>query len=315
MPTATISIIGVGSVGAATAYTLMLRGLARRILLVDAQPDKARGEAFDLEHCTALVPAVEVRAAPLEDIAGSDIVIVTAGAKQQPGQTRLELAAVNVALFRNLLPQIVQHAPAAWLLIVSNPVDVLTYAALRLTGLPERQVCGSGTVLDTGRLRNLIARRLGVSPGNVHAYIVGEHGDSEIALWSSADVGGAPLESLIIDGHSVRDVETQSALLEETRRAAGKIIAAKGATNWAIAVATARIIEAYLRDENAILTVSRLLRDFPGVGNVCLSVPSLLSRAGVGPALPLHLSPAEQAGLHESAATVRAAIDRFGLGK
>jgi L-lactate dehydrogenase len=314
MPTGTISIVGVGSVGASIAYTLMLRGLARRILLVDAQPEKARGEALDLEHCTALVPAVEVRAVPLEEIAGSDIVIVTAGAKQKPGQTRLELAGVNVGLFRALLPRIVERAPDAWLLIVSNPVDVLTYAALRCTGLPERQVCGSGTVLDTGRLRNLIARRLAVSPSNVHAYIVGEHGDSEIALWSSADVGGAPLASLVIDGRDIHDAATQSALLEETRRAAGKIIAAKGATNWAIALATARIVEAYLRDENAILTVSRLLGGFPGVGDVCLAVPSLLSRAGVGPALPLQLSAGEQAGLDQSAKAVRAVIETFGLG-
>ena len=314
MPTGTISIVGVGSVGASIAYTLMLRGLARRILLVDAQPEKARGEALDLEHCTALVPAVEVRAVPLEEIGGSDIVIVTAGAKQKPGQTRLELAGINVGLFRALLPRIVERAPDAWLLIVSNPVDVLTYAALRCTGLPERQVCGSGTVLDTGRLRNLIARRLAVSPSNVHAYIVGEHGDSEIALWSSADVGGAPLASLVIDGRDIHDAATQSALLEETRRAAGKIIAAKGATNWAIALATARIVEAYLRDENAILTVSRLLGGFPGVGDVCLAVPSLLSRAGVGPALPLQLSAGEQAGLDQSAKAVRAVIETFGLG-
>jgi L-lactate dehydrogenase len=313
MPAGTIAIIGVGSVGASIAYTLMQRGLARRLLLVDRNADKARGEALDLEHCTPLVAPVDVRAVPLEEIAGSEVVIVTAGAKQEPGQTRLDLAETNVALFRTLLPEIVRRTPEAWLLIVSNPVDVLTYAALRLTGLPPRQVVGSGTVLDTARLRSLIARRVHLSPANIHAYVVGEHGDSEIAIWSSADAGAVPLSALRFGESAVLDGAAEADLLEQTRRAAGEVIAAKGATNWAISVATARILEAYVRDESAILTVSRLLDDYHGIRDVCLSVPSVISRGGVGAALPVPLSAAEAAGLRQSADAVRAVIGRLGL--
>jgi L-lactate dehydrogenase len=313
MKTGTISIVGVGSVGAAIAYASMIRGLVRRLVLVDKDSTKARGEALDLGHCSPFVPAVEVEAGPLEAIAGSDVVVVTAGAKQKPGQSRLELAAENVNLFRTLIPQIAAYAPDARLLIVSNPVDVLTYAALRFSGLPPRQVVGSGTVLDTARFRHLIARRIKVSPGNVHAHIVGEHGDSEIGLFSSAMVGGVPLLEFKVDGHHSLTEAERAEIFDATRRAAGEIIAAKGATNWAIGLTTARILEAYLRDENAVLTVSRLLENYAGSGDVCMSVPSIVARDGVGPALSVALSEAEAAGLRRSAAAIRDVITRVGL--
>lgn len=196
MPLGTVGVVGAGSVGASIAFTILQRGLARRVLLNDADMDRARGEALDLEHCTALVPAVEIQATDLPGLQGADVIIITAGAKQHPGQTRLELAEINVGIFRKLIPELQRHAPHAWTIIVSNPVDVLTYAALRISGVPATRIVGSGTVLDTARLRNLVARRIRISPANVHAYILGEHGDSEIASWSTADVGGLPLDSV-----------------------------------------------------------------------------------------------------------------------
>ncbi|MFQ5807605.1 MAG: L-lactate dehydrogenase [Phycisphaerae bacterium] len=313
MKTGTISIVGVGSVGAAIAYATMIRGLGRRIVLVDKNHTKARGEALDLGHCSPFVPVVEVEAAPLDAIVGSDVVVVTAGAKQKPGQSRRDLVETNVNLFRELIPQIIEKAPDAWLLIVSNPVDALTYAALRFSRLPPTQVAGTGTVLDTARFRHLIGRRINVSPSSVHAYVVGEHGDSEIGLFSGAMVGGVPLPEFEVDGQQRLTDSDRADILEATRKAAGEIIAAKGATNWAIGLTTARILEAYLRDENAVLTVSRLLENYVGRGDVCMSVPSIVSRQGVGPALSVAMSEAEATGLQKSAETIRGVIERAGL--
>lgn len=313
MKSGTISIVGVGSVGAAIAYAAMIRGVARRIVLVDKKSAKARGEALDLGHCSPFVPAVEVVAAPLDAITGSDVVVVTAGAKQRPGQSRLDLAEANVELFRELVPRIVKKAPDAWLLIISNPVDALTYAALRFSGLPSQQIVGSGTVLDTARFRHLISSRIGVSPGNVHAYIVGEHGDSEVGLFSSASVGGVPLEEFKVNGNYQLTDTDRAEILEATRRAAGEIIAAKGATSWAIGLTTVRILEAYLRNENAVLTVSRLLENYEGIGDVCMSVPSVVSAQGVSEPLPVRPSKAEAVGLRRSAETIRGVIERMGL--
>lgn len=308
-----ISIIGAGAVGATIAYAAMIRGLALKILLVDKNAEKAAGEALDLVHARPFVPAVEIESGPLEAIAGSDMVVVTAGAKQQPGQSRLDLAEANVAMFRSLIPEILRHAPEAWLLIVSNPVDVLTYAALKLSDLPARRVVGSGTVLDTARFRHLIAARIGVAPNNVHAHMVGEHGDSSVPLWSSARVGGVPLGEFKAPGYHALNVHDRSAILDNVRSAAGQIIAAKGATNWAVGLAVARVLEAYLRNEHAVMSVSRLVEQYEGVQDVCLSMPCVVSGKGASRPLIVPLSEAEQAGLRASAETVRAVMHKLGL--
>ena len=296
-----ITIIGAGSVGATIAYAIMLRGLADEIVLVDKQDEKARAEALDLRHGLLFAPATSVRAGKISDAAGSAIVIITAGAKQKPGQSRLDLAAANKRMLAELVPALVAAAPQAILLMVTNPVDVLTHIALEVSGLPERQVFGTGTVLDSSRFRYLIAEHLKIAVNNVHAYIVGEHGDSEVPLWSSATVGNVSLDALTIPGHPALVREDRARIFEDVRTAAHQIIAAKGATNWAIGLASARVVEAIVRDENAILPVSRLLEDYHGIGDVCLSVLSVVSRAGVGPALPLTLSEEELRLLRRSA--------------
>jgi len=230
-----VAIIGTGSVGATIAYALLMRGLARELVLIDRVTDKARAEAMDLNHGAMFVRPVDVRDGTLADCAGARVVVITAGAKQQPGQSRLELAGANAALFRELIPAVLRAAPDALLLIVSNPVDVLTDLALRLSGLPAGRVIGSGTVLDTSRFRFLIGRYFNVSVSNVHAYIIGEHGDSEVALWSSAQIGNVRLTDLALPDRPPLNDESKRAIVEGVRGAAGAVIRAKGATNWAIA--------------------------------------------------------------------------------
>lgn len=306
-----IAIIGAGSVGTAIAYAALLRGTSSEIALIDV--DRARAEAHveDLNHGALFTPAARISAGGIEDCAAARVVVVTAGAKQKPGQTRLDLAAANAAMFRAMIPAIVRAAPDALLLIVSNPVDVLTYLALKLSGLPEGRVFGSGTVLDSSRLRFLIAQRMRVAVGNVHAYIVGEHGDSEVPLWSTAQVGQVAIGDFHVAGHPALTARDQTEIFESVRTAAARIIAAKGATQWAIGLATTRILEAVLRDEQAVLPVSRLLTDYQGVSDVCLAAPSIVGARGVGAPLMLPLSDAERAGLRRSADVVRGVIDRI----
>jgi L-lactate dehydrogenase len=240
-------------------------------------------------------------------------VVVTAGAKQQPGQTRLQLAEANVAIFRDMIPRIVTAAPHALLLIVSNPVDVLTYVAWRLSGQPAERVFGSGTVLDTSRFRSLIAAELNVAVANVHAYVIGEHGDSEVPLWSCAQIANIPLDGFQTPGRPPLSASERKKIFHGVRDAAAHVIAAKGATNWAVGLAVARILEAIQRDENAVLTVSRLVKDFHGCGDVCLAIPSLVGIEGVGHALPFDLSPDELEALRSSAAILRGATRELGF--
>jgi L-lactate dehydrogenase len=305
--------VGAGAVGSTIAYAAMLKGLAHKILLTDLNASKAVAEAKDLMHGSMFVPAVEVKAGPLEDCGEAGIVVITAGAKQRPGQTRLQLAGANVAIFREMIPRIVAAAPHALLLIVSNPVDVLTYAAWKLSGLPSSRVFGSGTVLDTSRFRALLAAELGVSVANVHAYVIGEHGDSEVPLWSCAQIANIPLDAFRTPGRAPLSASEREKIFHGVRDAAAEVIAAKGATNWAVGLAVARILEAIQRDEHAVLTVSRLLENFHGFDDVSLAMPSLVGIHGVGSALPVHLSPDELDALRRSAAILRGATRELGF--
>lgn len=309
----TIVIVGAGSVGATIAYAVMLRGLAPQIILTDINKAKCDAEAKDLNHGRRFVRAVRVRSGAIADCRDAAVVIITAGAKQKPGQSRLDLAAANVQMFRELIPSISAVAPEAVLLIVSNPVDVLTYAAVKMHPGSAGRVLGSGTVLDSSRFVTLIAERIGVSVHNVHAYIAGEHGESELPLWSSAHVGTMRLDEFHPPGHLALSARDRSEIIANVRGAAAEIIAAKGATNWAIGLAVARILEAILRDENAVLTVSRLLENYRGISDVCLSVPCLVNRRGVGDPLPIEMSEAELAGLKASAEVLKQACRQAGL--
>ncbi len=308
-----VAIIGAGSVGTTIAYSVMLQGLSSQITLIDVNRQKCEAEVKDLIHGLRFVPSVRVRAGQIEDCAGADVVVVTAGAKQKPGQSRLDLTQTNAEIFSRLIPAIADAAPDAIVLVVSNPVDVLTYVAGKLHGAGPQRVIGSGTVLDTSRFVTLIAERIGVNVRNVHAHIVGEHGESELPLWSSAHVANIPLAQFQPIGRGPLTYQERHEIVESVRSAAGEIIAAKGATNWAIGLATARILEAILRNENAILTVSRCLDDFHGISGVCLSVPCMVNRSGAVPLESVSLSDLELRELMKSADVVRSAAQSIVL--
>ena len=309
-----IAIIGAGSVGATIAYAAMIRGVARQLALYDINRAKVDAEVLDLNHGLQFMPMATLEGS--DDInvcAEADVVVITAGAKQKQGQTRMELAGANVELCRALVPQLLKVAPDALLLVVTNPVDVLTYVVQKLSGLPSRRVFGSGTVLDSSRFRFLIARHLNVAVQNVHAIIAGEHGDSEIPVWSSATVGGMPLVDWSAPGHSRLTEEDRTHIFDNVRNAAYQIIRGKGATNYAIGLATTQILEAVLHDEQRVLPVSSRLEGYLGISDVCMSVPSIVNRTGVETTLEVPLNDTEREGLKRSADTIRQAIRTLGF--
>ena len=245
--------------------------------------------------------------------ADATIVVVTAGAKQKPGQTRMELATANTAICKELLPKLQAVAPNAIFLLVTNPVDVITYVAMKITGLARARVFGSGTVLDSSRFRHLIAKRLKVATQNVHAYIAGEHGDSEIPLWSSAAVSGILLHEWAVTQHGKLTVRDRTEIFQNVKNAAYQVIEGKGVTNYAIGLAAAQILDAILRDQNRVLPVSSLVSKFKGIDDVCMSLPCIVARSGVEPPLPIPLNANEEAGLKNSAEVIRAAIRSVGF--
>lgn len=310
-----LAIVGAGAVGSTLAYAALARGAARTVALLDVNKAKVEAEVLDLQHGMMFVPEAEIIGSDdVEVCRGADIVAITAGAKQKPGQTRLDLAEATISLTRKILPGLVEVAPDAIFMMVTNPVDVVTYAAQKISGLPPERVFGSGTVLDTSRLRAALALHCGVAVGNVHAYIVGEHGDSEIVVWSSASISGVPLlEWQALRGRPELDGQAREAIAHDVVRSAYRIIEGKGATNYAVGLAATRIIEAVLKDEHRILTVSSRLDDFYGVSGVCLSVPSLVDRRGVTATIKVPMSDDEIAGLRASAEEMRAVHRKFGL--
>lgn len=310
-----VAIIGAGSVGAAIAYACLIRGVARHVALFDLNRSKVEAEAQDLNHGLQFVPPATLEGSDdLAVCAGASVVVVTAGAKQHPGQSRMDLAAANTAICKDLIPKLQAVCPDAIFLLVTNPVDVITYVTLKVSGLPAARVIGSGTVLDSSRFRFLIAQRLRVAVQNVHAYIAGEHGDSEVPLWSSASVGNVPLHEWAVPGHGRMTVRDRVEIFENVKSAAQQIIAGKGATNYAIGLSTAQILEALLNDANRILAVSALTAGQTDDGaEVCMSLPRIVSRAGAGPALPVPLNENERLGLRESGKTILAAVRGVGF--
>jgi L-lactate dehydrogenase len=301
-----VAIVGAGSVGATLAYACLIRGAAQTVALYDIGADKVEAEVLDLRHGLQFVPRADVVGS--DDIvvcAGADVIAITAGAKQRPGQTRLQLAGTNVDMCRELIPRLLEVAPNAVIVMLTNPVDILTWAALKFSGLPPARVLGTGTVLDSSRLRDLVARHVGVAVQNVHAWIVGEHGDSECPLWSSATVGSIPLRQFSVAGRSSLTAEDEDRIAYEVVTAAERIIRGKGATNYAIGLAGVRVIEAIVKDESRVLPVSSLLDGSGGLSDVCLSMPAVVNRDGVEAVLDVAMSAHEAEMLQRSADAVR----------
>ncbi len=309
-----VAVVGAGAVGTAIAYAAQIRGVCRELALFDLNARKVRAEVLDLNHGLQFTPMARITGSDdLAVCAGADVVVITAGAKQDPGQTRLDLAAANVAMCRDLVPALVSLAPDAILLVVTNPVDVVTYAALEFSGLPANRVFGSGTVLDSSRLRFLIAEHTRVAVQNVHAYIAGEHGDSEVPLWSTATIGGVPVKDWTGNGVRALDEEVRAQIHHQVVSSAYEIIAGKGATSLAIGLAVSRILEAVLNDEHRVLPVTSRLDDVHGISDVCLSMPSVVGRSGIEGVLATPLSAGEMAALTASADAVSGVARSLGL--
>lgn len=302
------AVIGCGFVGSACAFSLIQRGLFSELVLIDANRDKAEGEAMDLSHGLPYIAAMDVYAGTYDDLSDCALIVITAGANQKPGQTRLELIGQNVNILNAIIPQITARPFEGILLIVSNPVDVLTYLSKELSGYPRERVIGSGTVLDTARLKQLLGEELGVDSRNVHAFIVGEHGDSELAVWSGANVSGLDLQDFCRLRGKALNPQDMDRLYREVQGSADAIIRRKGATYYGIAMAVGRIAECIVKDEHAVLPVSAVLEGEYGLEKLALSVPAIVGKNGLEKILEIPLSQTERTALDSSAQQMQQAI-------
>ena len=301
-----IAIIGAGKVGSTFAFSLMISGLAREIVLIDKNESLAIGECMDLNHGISFVHPTKIYAGGYEGCKDADIVVITAGANQKPDQTRTDLVHKNVEIFKEIIPSITRYTTTAILLVVTNPVDILTYVTLKLSGFSSNKVIGSGTVLDTARLKYMISEYAKVDTANIHAYIIGEHGDTELPVWSNATIGGMDVEKYCSDYAQLGNVKEElKELFEKVRNSAYEIIKLKGATNYSIALALVKITRSILRNENSILPVSTLITDYYGINDVCISIPSIVNKNGVEQYVRLDLSEEEQELFKHSANTLK----------
>lgn len=302
------AIVGCGFVGSASAFALMESGLFSELVLIDNNKGKAEGEALDISHGLPFAKPIQIYAGDYCDISDAAIIIVTAGAGQKPGETRLDLVKKNVGIFKSVIPEIVKYNKDGILLVVANPVDILTYTAAKLSGFPSNRVFGSGTVLDTARLKYLLGEHLGVDSRSIHAFIIGEHGDSEIAAWSSANVSGIPLNNFCeMRGHFNHN-KAMHQIADEVKNSAYEIIEKKGATYYGIAMSVKRICEAIVRDEKSILPVSSIQKGNYGIDGVALSMPAIVGKHGVESGVPIELNKKEQDDLQKSAETLKGVI-------
>ncbi len=306
-------IIGVGNVGASTAFSLMKSGLFSEMVLIDINRERAAGEAADLNHGLPFLAPMEIYAGDYKDLTGAGLVIITAGAAQKPGETRLDLVRANARVFRTIVEQICKYNNECILLVVTNPVDVLTEVTRRISGFPPSRVIGSGTVLDTARLKYLLGKRVGVDSRNVHAFIIGEHGDSELPVYSSANISGVDLNSFCGDGSYPIEPRELEELFVEVRDAAYGIIRAKGATYYAIAEAVRRIVTAIVRDEDTILPVTVRAKGHYGLGDISISLPAVVGRDGILRVLDVALSDKELRSLRSSADKIEEALNSLEL--
>lgn len=297
-----VAVVGTGNVGATFAYALLLSGLAAEIVLINRSRDEAEGEAMDLSHAAPLTQQpTRIWAGDYADCAGAAVTVITAGAPQGDESSRLDLVEKNGAIFGEIVPEIVRHNPEGILLVATNPVDVLTYATWKLSGLPAARVIGSGTILDTARFRALLGAHVGVDPRDVNAFIAGEHGDSEVPLWSLANIAGMRLDEFCAAHGIDFDDPVRETLFTRTRDAAREVVARKGATSYAVAAGLVGIVEAILRDQHTVLAVSSLIEGYAGIDGVCLSLPTVVGQAGVERVVRLGLSGEEEDALRRSA--------------
>lgn len=306
-----ITILGAGNVGASIAYTFATAGTCSEIVLVDIAKDKAKGEAMDIHQGLSFAHSVDIHDGDYEDAAGSDIVVVTLGRARKPGQTRLDLAQANVDIIKSVMPTVAKAAPDAIYVIVSNPVDVLTYAILKCTDLKPSQVIGSGTILDTSRLRSLLADHVDMSPQSVHAYVFGEHGDSSMVPWSLTSIAGMKIDDyrdVIHDGEKFSD-EALDAIVLDVRTAGAEVIKRKGATFYAIALSVNKICDTILRDSQSVLTVSALTNDRYGVNDVCVSLPYVVGGHGIERPIEVKMTDDEIAKFQASANALKEVIN------
>jgi len=306
-----ISIIGAGKVGATIAYTLTLSGLASEIVLIDIDFERATGEAMDIVQGTPFCPTVNLYAGRYEDAADSDIVILTAGAARKPGQSRIDLAQVNVNVLRDILSKVVHHTPNAVYIVVSNPVDILTYATIKYSGLPQYQIIGSGTKLDSARLRTALAAHMGVNSHDVQAFVLGEHGDTAMIPWSLTSIAGMKMEvycDAICDQHNHCGKKDLEKIIHDVLTAGAEVIKRKGATFYAIALTVRRICEAILRDLSSVLTVSNLMHGQYGINDVCLSLPFVIGAGGIKRELTVVLTEEEEQKLRHSADALKSVL-------
>jgi L-lactate dehydrogenase len=308
-----VAIVGVGAVGATTAYAIMNAGATSELILVGRDREKVTGEVMDLNHGSSFVPPVTIRAGGYEDCSEARVVIITAGVRQKPGESRIELLDRNLEVINEIIPSVVANNDDCIILMVTNPVDALTYAALKKSGFPPGRVIGSGTLLDTSRFRYLLSEHCRVATQNVHAYIIGEHGDSEVAAWSATNVAGMPFEMFCRGCPCGCTLGDKDAIFQSVKNAAYEIIEKKGATFYAIGLAVRRIVQAILRNENVILTVSSLMEGQYGVSDVCVSLPSVVDESGVSRVLEMTLSEDESGMFRASAESLRANLEKVGL--
>lgn len=302
------AIIGCGFVGSSIAYTLMQDGLFSEMALIDVNREKAESEAMDLNHGLPYAQPMSVYAADYSDLSDCYLVIITAGTGQRAGETRLDLVHRNVEIYKDIIPKITKYNKECIILVVSNPVDILTYAALKLSGFPPNRVIGSGTVLDSARFKYLLGQHLGVDSRSVHAFIVGEHGDSELAVWSSANVSGIELDYFCKNCGKCDEKKNIYSIYDEVKNSAYKVIEGKGATYYAVAMAVNRIAECIVRNELSVLPVSGLIDDHYGINDVCMGLPSIVGSEGISKILEIPLNESEQRYLYESADKLKAVI-------
>lgn len=311
-----ISILGAGNVGATIAYTLTLSGICSEILLVDINKEKAEGEALDLVQCSACVPSVKIRCGEYEDVKGSDIVIVTFGVGRKPGQSRLDLAKINIGILQSVMPNVSKIAPDALYIIVSNPVDILTYATLKCTNLKVNQVIGTGTLLDSNRLTEAVASYCKVDSHNVNSFVLGEHGDACMSPWSLCTISGLPVKDyckkIMGVGGTELDAELENIYTGMVKSGA-KVIAAKGATFYAIAASTVKLVKALLSDTNTVLPLSTLLNGEYGAKNLCMGVPCVVGASGLVKPLQLPLTDEENKLLAEKVASLDNTYNTLGI--
>jgi L-lactate dehydrogenase len=302
-----VVVVGAGNVGATIAYTVLMNDLASEIVMIDVNKEKARGEVLDMNHGLAYFKQVSIRAGEYDECADADVIVITAGIGRKPGQSRLELAQINTKIARDITQNIMKYAKNPMIVVVSNPVDVLTYIIQKESGLPANRVIGSGTSLDTSRFKYLLSKECNIDVRNIHAYIVGEHGDSEVPLWSHANVAGKPFDEFCSSNKHTYGID-RAKIFEETKTSGAEIIQLKGATFYGIGMSVARIISCILYNEHAVLTVSSALDGQYDLHDVALSLPVILGAEGVESYMDIYLSDEEYKQLHDSAEKLNQSI-------